>query len=141
MARKNHAKAASQPAKVPYKSKAKQKPKKERGTVLTVVLVAILIYSVFATWLAFTNLKADYGPSKPWVLPTLFLISLADIVAVFAMFYWKQWGIYLYGISRVVAAAVYLVLTGSLLVVFAAILPVSILAYVIQLQRKQQLFE
>ncbi len=143
MSRKNRAKAGNTPAKAPYKPKDKKpvKVKKERGTLLTVLLLLILVYSAFTTWVAYTNLKADYGPSVPWVLPALFLISAADIVAAFAMLYWKKWGIYLYAISRVAAAAIHLLLTGSLLVVFADLLPVSIIAYVIQLQRKDKLFE
>jgi hypothetical protein len=143
MSRKNRAKAANTSAKAPYKSKDKKpvKVKKERGTLLTVLLLLILAYSAFTTWAAYTNLKADYGPKQQWVLPALFLLSVADIVAAFAMLYWRQWGIYLYGISRVAAAAIHLLLTGSLLVVFYDLLPVSILAYVIQLQRKDKLFE
>jgi len=147
MSRKNRAKtsstSSSTSAKAPYKAKDKKpvKVKKERGAVLTVLLLLILVWSAFTTWVAYTNLKADYGPKQQWVLPVLFLVSVADVVAAFGMLYWKQWGIYLYGISRVVAATVHLVLTGSLLVVFADLLPVSILAYVIQLQRKDKLFE
>jgi hypothetical protein len=147
MSRKNRAKtsstSSSTSAKAPYKAKDKKpvKVKKERGAVLTVLLLLILVWSAFTTWVAYTNLKADYGPKQQWVLPVLFLVSVADIVAAFAMLYWKKWGIYLYAISRVVAAAVHLLLTGSLLIVFADLLPVSILAYVIQLQRKDKLFE
>ena len=141
MSRKNRAKHGNAPAQAPNKSKANKQPRKQRGTLLTVLLLLILIYSIFTTWVAWTNLKADYGPSVPWVLPVLFLVSVADIVAVFAMLYWKQWGIYLYAISRTVAAVCHLILTGSMLIAIADFIPVAFVAYAIQLQHKEKLFD
>jgi hypothetical protein len=57
------------------------------------------------------------------------------------MWYWKQWGIYLYAVVCIVQAVVHLMLTGQMMVMFYDILPVAVLAYIINLQSKRQLFE
>jgi hypothetical protein len=119
----------------------KKQVKKERGGLLTFLLVLIMLHAIFATYLAYTYLKAEYDPQRPLILTGLLLISLADIVAAVGMWYWKKWGIYLYAVTRVAATAIHLMLTGSLLVVFYDLLPVAILGYVINLQSKRHLFE
>ena len=142
MAKNKNNKAANQPVKSTSKAKgpAKKQIHKERGTLLTVLLVLIFLHAVVATYLGYITLKDEYIRTT-WVLPLMTLVSVAGIVAAIGMWYWKQWGIILYAITCVIQAAVHLMLTGSLLVVFYDILPVSILAYVINLQSKKKLFE
>ena len=142
MAKSKNNKAASQPGKSRSKAKgpSKKQVRKERGTLLTVLLVIVFLHALLATYLGYTSLKEEYVRTS-WVLPLLTLTSIAGIVAAVGMWYWKQWGIYLYAITCVVQAAVHLMLTGSLMVVFYDLLPLSILAYVISLQSKQKLFD
>jgi uncharacterized membrane protein (DUF2068 family) len=71
----------------------------------------------------------------------MILISLADLIAAIGMWFWKQWGIYLYIISTGVVAAISIVLTASVWVSLYQFIPVLILGYVITLQNKQKLFE
>ena len=113
---------------------------KERGTVLSVLLVLIFLHAVLATAVAYSTLKEEYAATS-WVLPLMGLVSLADIVAAVGMWYWKKWAITLYAVTRVIATVIHLMLTGSLLVVFYDLLPVSILIYVIDLQTNRKLFE
>jgi hypothetical protein len=122
------------------KGPAKRPVKKERGTLLSIFIVLIGLHGVLGAYIGYATLKSEYVQA-PWVLPVLTLVSVAAVVSAVAMWYWKQWGIYLYAIVCIAQAAVHLMLTGSLMVVFYDILPVAILGYVINLQSKRQLFE
>jgi uncharacterized membrane protein YidH (DUF202 family) len=134
----NPTKQASQASNV--KGPAKKPVHKERGTLLSVLIILVGLHAVIATYLGYTSLKDEFVRTN-WALPVLTLVSVAAIVAAVAMWYWKQWGITLYAVVCIIQAAVHLMLTGSLMVVFYDILPVAILAYVINLQSKRKLFE
>lgn len=121
------------------KGPSKKPVHKERGTLLSILFVLIGVHGALGAYVGYATMKSQYA-SATWVIPVLVLVSLAAIVSAVAMWYWKQWGIYLYAIVCIAQAAVHLVLTGSMLVVFYDILPVAILAYVINLQSKRHLF-
>jgi hypothetical protein len=144
MAKKKHnqQKKSSPAAKAAPNAKGSpRKPiHKERGALLSVLIVIIGLHGILGAYVGYATMKAEYA-KVPWVLPVLTLVSVAAVVAAVAIWYWKQWGIYLYAVVCIAQAAVHLMLTGSLLVVFYDILPVAILAYVINLQSKNKLFE
>jgi hypothetical protein len=143
MAKSKQAQKSSYSAKSTSKTsgQAKKPVTKKRGALLSVLLGLVLAHGIFATYLAYTNLRADYVDYKSWVLTGLSLVSIATVVAAIGMWLWKQWGIYLYTIASIVAMAIHMMLTGSLMVVFYDLLPVAILSYVISLQSKRELFE
>jgi hypothetical protein len=122
------------------KGPAKKPLHKERGTLLSILIVLIGLHGILGAYIGYATMKAEYAKS-PWVLPVLTLVSVAAVVAAVAIWYWKQWGIYLYAVVCIAQAAVHLVVTGDLFIVFYDILPVAILAYVINLQSKRKLFE
>ena len=122
------------------KGPAKETFHKERGTLLSVLIILIALHGVLGTYIGYTTLKDEFARTN-WALPVLTLVSVAAIVSAVAMWYWKQWGIYLYAIVCIAQAVVHLMLTGSMMVVFYDILPVAILAYVLNLQSKRKLFE
>ena len=114
---------------------------RKRGTLLSVLLVLIFLHAVLATAVVYSTLKEEYAASTSWVLPVLGLISLADVVAAVGLWNWRKWAITLYAVTRMLATAIHLMLSGALLVVFYDLLPVIILVYVIELQSKRKLFE
>lgn len=122
------------------KSSAKKPVHKERGTLLSVLYVLIGLHGVLGAYIGYVTMKTEYVKA-PWALAVLTLVSVAAIAAAVAMWYWKQWGIYLYAVVCIVQAVVHLMMTGSMMVMFYDILPVAILAYIINLQSKRQLFE
>ncbi len=122
------------------KGPVKKPVHKERGTLLTILIVLIGLHGILGAYIGYATMKAEYVKA-PWALALLTLVSVAGIVAAVAIWYWKQWGITLYAVVCIAQAAVHLALTGSLMVVFYDILPVAILAYVINLQSKSKLFE
>ncbi len=140
--KKNNQQKKSNPSTKPAtnaKGAAKKPIHKERGTLLSVLIVLIGIHGILGAYIGYATMKAEYTKS-PWVLPVLTLVSVAAVVAAVAIWYWKQWGIYLFAIVCIVQAAVHLMVTGELFIVFYDILPVAILAYVINLQSKRKLF-
>ena len=145
MAKKKHHQqqkksSSTKPVSSNVKGPAKKTFHKERGTLLSVLIILIALHGVLGAYVGYATMKAEYARA-PWVVPVLTLVSVAAVVAAVAMWYWKQWGIYLYAIVCIAQAAVHLMLTGNLLVVFYDILPVAILGYVINLQSKRKLFE
>ena len=144
MAKKKHnQQKKSNPAMKPApnaKGSSKKPVHKERGTLLSVLIVLIGLHGVLGAYIGYATMKAEYAQA-PWVLPVLTLVSIAAIAAAVAMWYWKQWGIYLYAVVCIAQAAIHLLVTGDLFIVFYDILPVAILAYVINLQSKRKLFE
>lgn len=105
---------------------------RERGCLLTGMLVVIALHSVVSAYLIF-YLRADRDPGAlAWTVPILFALAIADIVAAIAIWYWKKWGLTLYGISTAVGIAVGLILTASQLIVFHDIIPLVILGYIIK---------
>jgi hypothetical protein len=122
------------------KGPSKKPVHKERGTLLSVLYVLIGLHGILGAYVGYATMKAEYA-KVPWVIPVLILVSVAAVVSAVAMWYWKQWGIYLYAIVCIAQAAVHLMVTGDLFIVFYDILPVAILAYVINLQSKRKLFE
>jgi hypothetical protein len=147
MAKKKHHQQQQQkkssPATKPVsnaKGPAKKSVHKERGTLLSVLIILIGLHGVLGAYIGYATMKSEYAQA-PWVLPVLTLVSVAAIAAAVAMWYWKQWGIYLYAVVCIAQAAVHLMVTGDLFIVFYDILPVAILAYVINLQSKRKLFE
>ena len=73
--------------------------------------------------------RADAALAVVPALPVLLVLSLADIVAAIGAWNWRKWGLVLYGISTAAGIAVGLMLTGSQLVVFHDIVPLTILGY------------
>jgi hypothetical protein len=143
LAKSSQTNAAKQSAKPVSKGKvlAGKKVKKVRGGLLTFLLVVIFLHGTLASLLAYSSLKQEYTSSSTWVLAVLSLISLACIIAAVGMWFWKRWAIYLYTAACAIAGGVHLILTGSGLVMIYDMIPVAILAYVINLQNKQNLFE
>jgi len=106
--------------------------KKQHGGWLTAWLVIAVLRSVLYTFLVLYLRGQRNDPSPAWMLIILFVVSLADLVAVIAVWLWKKWGLQLYAVSTVASIAVGLMLTGSLLIVFHGIVPLAILGYLIK---------
>jgi len=143
MAKKKHnqqKKSTTQKTASSVKGPVKKTVHRERGTLLSILIVLIGLHGMLGAYIGYATMKAEYA-KVPWVIPVLTLVSVAAIVSAVAIWYWKQWGIYLYAIVCIVQAAVHLMVTGDLFIVFYDILPVAILAYVINLQSKRKLFE
>ncbi len=115
-------------------SKKKQVVKKERGALLTTVLVVIAVQGIFAAYLYYTQNNAVEA-QRPWILSAMVLHSLANIAAAIGLFYWKKWGLYVYAASALVAVVAGL-LSGVPGALWYQILPVFILGWIIREKRQ-----
>ena len=113
------------------KSKSTSK-KKERGTWLSAWLILIALHSILYAFLILYLRGQSNEDSPVWMAIVVFVLSIVDVVAVIAIWNWKKWGLQLYAVTTVVAIAVGLMLTGTQLIVFHAILPLAILGYLIK---------
>jgi membrane protein YdbS with pleckstrin-like domain len=113
----------------------KQTPK-ERGGCLSAFLLLVAIHGVLSAALI-GYLRTERDLTSPWwVWAILFVFALADIVAMFGVWKWKKWGLWLYAISTGVGIAIGLVLTASQWIVFHDIIPLAILGYLVKDKQK-----
>ena len=103
--------------------------KPHRGTLLTIALVLVVLHGLFMTAVYWTTI-GNVGEVASWVLPVM-VVALASVIAGVAMWFWKKWGIYLYFLAAVVTTVVTLIITGSLYMVFAGLIPMIIVLYII----------
>lgn len=103
----------------------------QRGCGLTGFLIIVIILGVGRSLLYYYLLKQDYERDLVWVLPVLFILSLATLISGIGMWNWKRWGIYLYTGATLVSIAAGLILTGSIFVVFYELLPIAILGSIL----------
>lgn len=119
------------------KRASQTKPVKVRSTLLSVALVAVILHGIIMAaiyWTVLPDAQRGFQNLSVWVM---LLSAVADIVAGVALWYWKQWGIYLFGISTIAGAVIVALYNPFLL--FGSILPAVIVLYIIMRQRN--LFE
>ena len=126
-------KSQSQP-KNKSKYHARRKPV-ERGTILTVLLVIMVIHGIFATILYY-NLRVDETYiTRPWLLTLMVVHSLANAIAALGIWKWKMWGWQLYIASTVLSLVVGL-LTVGIWSVFYMVLPLAIVGWALRTKWK-----
>ena len=123
------------------KGGSKKQVRKNRGGLLSFLIILMGVHAVSASYLIYTYLKQDLIGQRTWILVVLLLVSVADIVAAIGMWLWKLWALYLYFIATAVLAAISIAVTGNVWVSLYQFIPAAILGYVIRLQNKQKLFE
>jgi len=115
-----------------FRASGKQKPqaKKHHGTLLKIALIIMVVHGIFGAYL-FYSLKVDPAVERPWILGLMVVHFLANILAAVGIFYWKQWGLYVYAASAIIALVVGLVSIGAWSV-FYMVLPVAILGWLLR---------
>jgi hypothetical protein len=113
--------------------------KKQRGGWLTAVIVIMAIHGIFNTIALLSMRKAEYSQVPPWLWATAFLVGIATVVSAVALWYWKRWGLYLYLVATAGSIAVGLFVYPSQIAVFYNLIPVLILTYILQGQKKMAL--
>ena len=114
----------------------KQAPaRKQRNTLLTIALVIVLLHGLLM-FAIFWTVRPE--AERAWTNIAVWLMifsAVGDIVAAAAMWYWKRWGIYLYGAAAVASAIVAVMASGDLILLFGALLPAIIVLYIVAMQR------
>ena len=114
---------------------------REKGAVLDTVYVLIMIHSLIAIYLGYTQLKPSYTNSATWIVPLLAIASVLSLVGAIGMWNWKKWGLYLYVASQLLQIVAHLVMTGSIWVIFYDAFPLLVLGYIFSMQNKLRFFE
>jgi hypothetical protein len=115
--------------------KNKKKLHKNRGTLLVIFLV-IMILNGILTAVMYHASASD--AERPILIGLMTLQSLMNIAAAVGIWFWKQWGLYVYAAATILALVVGLVTVG-MWSVFSIILPLVILAWI--LSEKWEYFE
>lgn len=117
------------------KPKPAPKPVKHRNTWLTVALVIVFLHGLLMAaifWTVRPDVEKTWGNIAVWIM---ILSAVGDIVAAAAMWLWKRWGIYLYGLAAIGSAIVAVMASGDLFLLFGALLPAIIVLYIVMMQR------
>lgn len=117
------------------KAVSRAKTSKRRSTLLTIALVIVILHGIVMAvvyWTVLPDAQRTLGNIALWAM---FGAAVASVVAGVAMWYWKRWGIYLYGAAAVVEAVVALAASGNLVLLFGALLPAVIVLYIVMAER------
>ena len=117
------------------KAKPAPKPTKHRNTWLTVALIIVFLHGILMAaifWTVRPDVEKTWGNIAVWIM---ILSAVGDIVAAAAMWLWKRWGIYLYGLAAIGSAIVAVMASGDLFLLFGALLPAIIVLYIVAMQR------
>lgn len=117
--------------------KTKQGIHKERGIWLSLILVVMALHGIFGTILYYT-IRTQEALDRPWIISLMVVHSLANVIAVIGIWFWKKWALYIYAASTVLAIFVGLISIGGWSV-FYMILPFAILGWM--LRTKWDFFE
>ena len=111
-------------------TKGKKAPPKVRGTALTVALVIIILHGLLAA-IYYAVARLDPSLDRTWPLALMSLHFLLNLIAAIGIWNWKQWGIYLYAASAILAVVVGLMTIGIWSLFYLA-LPVAILGWLLR---------
>lgn len=113
---------------------------KERGTVFSIWLILIVIHGFVIVYLTLAAMNQPEGISRDLLVTGLLIFSAAKVIAALGIWFWKQWGLYLYVVGVLGTMAISLVLTSFLIWgVFYEAIPLLITGWF--LRGKLQYFE
>jgi hypothetical protein len=126
---------------VPYQkapAKAVVPAKPVRGGLLTAAIVIMAIHGVFNTVALLLIRKSEYYNPPPWLWVAAFAVGIATIVAALALWYWKRWGLYLYLAAAVASGVIGVITFPTFGIAFYNLIPVAILGWILNSQKKMQ---
>ena len=111
-------------------AKDKQTKHKERGFWASFWIILFALQSLLFFYLIYDMLYQVETIDKPILLGSLVAVTLADLVALGAIWFWQRWGWYIFAISTVISIVVGLIATATQLIVFHEVMPLVILGWV-----------
>lgn len=111
-------------------AKKKKGHQKERGIWASFWIILFALQTLLYIFLIYDSLYQDSVIDKPVLLVGLILVTLADLVGLFGIWFWKKWAWYVFGISTIVSIVLGLIATGDQLIVFHDVMPLVILGWV-----------
>jgi hypothetical protein len=113
--------------------KPQSKPRKTRGTWLTIALIVIVLHGLAAAvYYAASKVDSAYM-DRPWLISLMVVHFLANVLAAVGIWYWKKWGVYIYIGSTILAVIVGLITTGlGMVSIFYFALPLVIVGWLLR---------
>ena len=99
-----------------------------RTGIQTVALLYVIVHG-FIFWALARSMSAE---ETTFALIMFGLSSVASVIAGIAMWFWKRWGGYLYLLASFLLGGTALLVTGSLNMMFGAILPMFIVIFILK---------
>jgi hypothetical protein len=125
----------------PYQ-KAAAKPvapaKPVHGNLLTAAIVIMAIHGVFNTVALLLIRKSEYYNPPAWLWVAAFAVGIATIAAAVALWYWKRWGLYLYLAAAIASGVIGVITFPAFGIAFYNLIPVAILGWILNSQKKMQ---
>jgi hypothetical protein len=112
------------------KSRQKQAREKERGWLLSLVLVIMALHGLAASYF-YINVQNMPEVQKPFVIWLMVLHSLANVVAAIGIWNWKKWALYVYAGSTIASVVAGLLSIGAWSV-FYMVLPLAIVGWLLR---------
>lgn len=125
----------------PYQKAALKAPvvvKPVRGGWLTAAIAIMAIHGVFNTLALLLMRKSEYYNPPPWLWALAFGVGIATVASAVALWYWKRWGLYLYLAASVASIVVGVVAFPTFGIAFYNLIPVAILGWILNSQKKMQ---
>ena len=113
------------------KSKKKKNKPKDRGTLLTILLVVIALHGILAGFFYYFARMDDSIITRPWLVGLMAIHSFANVIAAVGIWKWKMWAWQLYIASAVLALVVGL-LTMGIWSAFYMVLPLAIVGWALR---------
>ncbi len=107
--------------------KNKKRVHKNRGTLLVIFLVIMVLHGILAA--VMYHASADQA-ERPVIIGLMTLHSLMNVASAVGIWMWKKWGLYLYAASTILALVLGLVTVG-MWSTFSIIIPLVILAWIL----------
>jgi hypothetical protein len=123
-------------SKPPARAQAPAKP--VHGNLLTAAIVIMAVHGVFNTVALLLIRKSEYSNPPPWLWGAAFAVGVATIAAAVALWYWKRWGLYLYLAAAIASAVIGVITFPAFGIAFYNIIPVAILGWILNSQKKMQ---
>lgn len=133
--RQNHAKQPQQNQPKPQsttKQTQHNKPK-ERGLVLTLAIIYVIIHSLILLGVIVGENGLANLSEHMLIIASTIAAGIVGIVAGIMLWRWKQLGLTLYLIATIGEIIAGLLITGSMLFIFSAIIPFAIVGYIVRM--------
>jgi len=111
-------------------AKDKKTKHKERGFWASFWIILFALQSLLFFYLIYDMSSQVDNIDRPILIGSLVAVTLADLVALGAIWFWQRWGWYVFAISTVVSIVVGLIATATQLIVFHEVMPLVILGWV-----------
>jgi hypothetical protein len=126
--------AKKHPPRSKQNKRISQPVKKERGIWLTAAIVIVIIHGLMMLGIIYgQELLRGIDAPPTWFVLSVIGAEVADIVAGFALWRWKKWGLTLYLISTLVIIGLGIVATGyAMMWAFSRLIPFIIVGYIVR---------